>query len=100
MNKFDLCTRPGVVMSMICGRMFLVPTRKASEEGKLNITPLTITGAVIWSVLSKGESPEVAYKAVGALQRKQPDEVKGAVNEFLSAMKERGFLIEKGGSDE
>jgi len=93
MNESKISPRPGIIMTMICGRMCLVPTRKAADEAGISIMQLAVTGAVIWKALSREGKIDIAYRAVAALQRKTLEEVRDTVDRFVSEMAEKGFLI-------
>ena len=100
MSEINYVPRPGIILSKICGRMFLVPTRKAAEKGHLNIMPLTLLGTVIWTAVERKESIDVLYRAIAALKKQSVDEVKGEVDSYLLSMSEKGFLIKEEKADE
>ena len=100
MSDINYVPRPGIILSKICGRMFLVPTRKAAEEGGVNIMPITLLGTVIWTALERKTPMDVLYRAIGTLKKQSADEVRDQVDSYLLSMSEKGFLVKEEKDDE
>ena len=95
MSNKKLIPRDGVVMSFICGNSFLIPTRKAFEEGKCDIMPISFAQAALWLTIYKHKPVETAYKLLSTLQHKSIEEVKDIVDDMLEYFIKKGVLIEK-----
>ena len=85
--------RNGVIMSLVCGRQFLIPTRKAYEEGGCVIMPVSLIQAGLWLVISQKKGLDTAYKLVATLQHKTKEEVSETVNAILEDLCEKGYII-------
>lgn len=85
--------RDGVIMSLICGRQFLIPTRKAYEDGGCVIMPVSLIQAGIWMAISGNKGIETAYKLVAALQHKTPDEEIDIVDKIIEDLCEKGYIV-------
>lgn len=91
-------TRPGVVLTKVCGSYLLVPTRQASEHCPY-IIRLTLLWVIAWNVLSKGDSIDAICKAHMILTKKPEDEVRKKIDVFLKALCDKGFLIAEEGEN-
>lgn len=87
-------TRPGVVLTKICGTRLLVPDRQASEFCPYVIR-LTLLWASTWEALQKGNSLEKICKAHSILTHVSEEEAKIKLDVFLAKMTEKGFLIQE-----
>lgn len=88
--------RPGIVKTEICGVRLLVPTRAASEECP-HILRLNMIYDFTWSILTKAdgdEGVENVRKMIALLSKAPDDVVEEKVNQLLSGLCEKGFLIE------
>ena len=84
--------RPGIVKAKICGSQYLIPTRKASEECPqiLRLSLLTIAS---WELIENHREQDI-YRVYEILTKKPEDEVRKTVDQMLSDLCAKGFLIE------
>ena len=86
-------TRPGVVLTKVCGTSLLVPNREASTLCPYVIR-LPFLWASTWKALQKGDSIETICKAHSILTHKSEEEAGNNLDDFLKEMCEKGFLIQ------
>lgn len=88
-------TRPGVVLTPICGEYLLV-SAKGVREFCPYVTQVNETSAFLWERLESGASFEELFSAVEAeYEIDDPEMLKSEINGFLSQMVESGYLIEE-----
>ncbi len=95
-------TRPGVVLTPICGEYLLVSAKGAREYCPY-VTQLNESSAFLWRQLCEGKSAEELKQAVAEeYEIEDPEELGAAIDGFLSQMLEAGYLLEikDGGQDE
>ena len=84
--------RSGIVKAEICGSHYLIPTRKASEECS-QILRLSLLTMASWELLEKHREQDI-YRVYEILTKKPADEVRETVDQMLSDLCAKGFLIE------
>ena len=87
-------TRPGIVLTNVCGASLLVPNREASVFCPYVIR-LPLLWIIAWKALQKGDPIETICKALSILSNKSEEEAKIKLDEFLEKMSEKGFLIQE-----
>lgn len=95
-------TRPGVVLTSICGEQLLV-----SAKANLNICPyvsqINDSSAFLWSVLAHGATEDELIRAVkDKFEVEEPEDLRPVIEAFLETMLEKNYLLvsEQGGKDE
>jgi hypothetical protein len=95
-------TRPGVVLTAICGEYVLVAASAAQEHCPY-VTELNETSAFLWERLRRGADLEDLMTALGEeYELDDPEAVRQAVDAFLQQMLELNYLLpeEQGGTHE
>ncbi len=95
-------TRPGVVLTAICGEHVLVAA-SAAQQYCPYVTELNETSAFLWRKLSSGASLESLMAALGEeYELDDPATARQAVESFLRQMLELNYLLpeEQGGTHE
>lgn len=94
MDQFE--TRPGVVLTQICGEYMLLAA-KAAREHCPYMTQLTESSAFLWRELEKGTAPEELERAVlEEYEIEDPASAREAIRIFMEEMLQRGYLLRKG----
>lgn len=86
-------TRPGIVMTNICGVLLLIPTRKAAESCT-GMLKLSLLSSIMWETIEKSMPMEKAFQAFQILTKRSDDEVRAKMREVQESLCEKGFLIE------
>ncbi len=84
-------TRPGVVLTSICGSRFLIPTRSASEQFP-HVIKLSFLTAICWSMIKSNHSCKEIYHAVEILTKKPHESVILLVDNILRELSDAGAL--------
>ena len=85
-------TRPGVVLTKICGSLLLIPTRAASEACP-HILRLSFISAICWEMIGNGKPIDDIYRVYAILSKKPPEDVHSVVDGILGDLSARGYLI-------
>lgn len=86
-------TRPGIVLSEICGEYLLVSAREAREHCPY-ILQINETSAFLWKQMKDGADISKLIEAVSEeYEVERPDEAKAAIEAFLKQMVEMEYLL-------
>lgn len=101
MDKY--VTRPGIVLTSICGEYVLVAAKDLLEKCPY-VTQLNDSSAFLWEKLSSGADADGLFEAVQAeFDIDDPAVIRQAIEDFIRQMREFNYLIpaeEKGETDE
>ena len=101
MDKY--VTRPGIVLTSICGEYVLVAAKDLLEMCPY-VTQLNDSSAFLWEKLSFGADADGLFEAVQAeFDIDDPAVIRQAIEGFIRQMKEMNYLLPadtKGDSDE
>lgn len=90
-------TRPGVVLTSICGEYYLVSPRSLQPLCPY-LTNINETSAFLWSVLMEGATAAQLEEAVAKeYEVDDPDQVRNAIQGFLQQMLSLNYLLETQG---
>ncbi|MBR6007289.1 MAG: PqqD family protein [Clostridia bacterium] len=95
-------TRPGVILTSICGEHILVAAKSVLDLCPF-VTEINETSAFLWKALENGADIEQLMDAVQAeYEIDDPDTVRSAINSFIEQMLELNYLValEKGAQNE
>ena len=93
-------TRPGIVLSSICGEYFLVAA-KAARPMVPSYARLNESSAFLWRLLESGSDASKLEQAVmEEFEIDDAEQAKNAIQSFVSQMLESGYLLEKGDLNE
>ena len=93
MSKFR--TRPGVVLTEICGEHMLVAARAIAEDCPF-VTTVNEESAFLWEKLKGGADAEQLLQAVqDEFNVDDPDTLREAIRVFLQQMSELHLLTEE-----
>ena len=94
MDQFE--TRPGVVLTQICGEYMLLAA-KAAREYCPYMTQLTESSAFLWRKLEKGTAQKELERAVlEEYEIEDPAAAGEAIRVFIEEILQRGYLLRKG----
>ncbi len=94
MERYE--TRPGVVLTNICGEYMLLAA-KAAREYCPYMTQLNESSAFLWRRLESGAGPEEMERAVlKEYEIEDPAAAREAIRNFLEQMLQLGYLLRKG----
>ena len=89
-------TRPGVVLTEICGE-YLLLAAKAAREHCPYMTQLNESSAFLWRELENGAAPEELERAVlEEYEIADPASAREAIRGFVEQMLQLGYLLPKG----
>ncbi|MBQ3424395.1 MAG: PqqD family protein [Oscillospiraceae bacterium] len=88
-------TRPGVVLTSICGEHMLLAA-KAAREHCPYMTQLNESSAFLWRKLEDGAAAEDLLRAVLEEYEIAEPEARKAIDSFLEQMLQHGYLLRKG----
>lgn len=89
-------TRPGVVLTSICGE-YLLLAAKAAREHCPYLTQINESSAFLWKKLENGADQEELERAVQEeYELADPADARGAIRSFLEQMLQRGYLLREG----
>ena len=89
-------TRPGVLLTEICGEYLLVSTKQAREYCPY-YSQINENAAFLWKHLQNGADLESLERCVlQEYELQNPDEARGLIQEFVDQMLECGYLLQKG----
>ena len=98
MMKYE--TRPGVVLTSICGEYLLVGTKEAREHCPY-FSQISESAAFLWKQLQSGADLESLERAVlQEYEIEDPAQARELIREFVEQMWERGYLLRKGDDNE
>ncbi|MBR4659205.1 MAG: PqqD family protein [Clostridia bacterium] len=93
MSKFR--TRPGVVLTEICGEHMLVAARELAGDCPF-VTTVNEESAFLWEKLKDGADAEQLLKAVQSeFNVDDPEALREAIRAFLKQMSELNLLTEE-----
>lgn len=95
-------TRPGVVLTTVCGENLLVAAKAAAAECPY-VTQINDTSAFLWERLVGGNDVEGLMAAVAEeYEVAEPDMIRSAIESFIKEMTECGYLLvsEQGGNND
>lgn len=84
--------RPGIVITKICKRFVLIPTRAASKECR-QIMPLSLVWATIWNMIGSQAEEAELLKMLSVFRKKPTEELRQELTQFCENLRSRGFLI-------
>lgn len=84
--------RPGVVHTTICGVHVLIPSREASAYCP-RLMKLPVLWAATWDLIGVEDEDEKILYVQRAFTRAPDEKIRTSVEQFCSAMAERGYLI-------
>lgn len=86
-------TRPGVVLTEICGEYLLVSAKKVRDKCPY-LTQINESSALLWRELDKGASVDSLFSAVNEeYELPVPDAARAAIKDFIAQMTELGYLL-------
>ena len=89
-------TRPGVVLTSVCGEYLLVAA-KAAREHCPYMTQISESSAFLWKLLIDGAGPDELLRAVCAeYEIEDPASARQAIDTFITQMLETGYLLQEG----
>ncbi|MBR6109460.1 MAG: PqqD family protein [Clostridia bacterium] len=92
MSKFR--TRPGVVLTNICGEHILVAAKAAVPDCPF-VTRINEESAFLWEKLKGGADEDELLRAVEKeFETDDPEALRGAIQAFLKQMSEMHLLVE------
>ena len=93
-------TRPGVVLTSICGEYLLV-SAKAARQDVPYLSQLNESSAFLWKILEKGADQEELEQAVREeYEITDPAEAGAAIEAFVRQMLSAGYLLPEGEENE
>lgn len=84
--------RPGIVITKICKRYVLIPTRAASEKCR-QILPLSMSWAMTWDLIGKENDEDELIKMLAIFKKKPVEEICEELHQFCEKLSDLGFLI-------
>ena len=88
-------TRPGVVLTSICGEYLLV-SGKGARDTCPYVTQINETSADLWKCLEKGASFGQMFEAMSEeYEIEDPENAKEGIQAFLNQMMETGYVIKE-----
>ena len=88
-------TRPGVVLTEVCGEYLLVAAKKLLDECPY-VTQINESSALLWRRLTSGASiGELEAAVAEEYEIDDPAQTRAAIGEFLRQMQERNYLLEE-----
>ena len=94
MDQFE--TRPGVVLTQICGEYMLLAAKAAREDCPY-MTQLNESSAFLWRLLESGADRAALERAVlEEYEIEDPAAAGEAIRIFIEEMLQRGYLLRKG----
>ncbi len=95
----QVVTRPGVVLTQICGE-YLLLAAKAAREHCPYMTQLNESSAFLWRELERGADPRELERAVlEEYEIEDPAVAREAIRNFMEEMLRLGYLLRKGESE-
>ena len=89
-------TRPGVVLTSVCGEHLLVAA-KAAREHCPYMAQISESSAFLWKLLVDGAGEDELLRAVCAeYDIDDPETARQAIESFVSRMLEEGYLLQEG----
>lgn len=86
-------TRPGVVLTSICGEYFLVAARALLDICPY-VTQINETSAFLWKELERGADREALMRAADAeYEIDDPEKALAAIDGFITQMLEMNYLL-------
>lgn len=86
-------TRPGVVLTSICGEYILVSARKNRPECPY-LTQINETSAFLWNLLVRGATPAQLEEAVAAeYEITDYNQLRESIAAFLNQLLELNYLL-------
>ena len=93
-------TRPGVVLTSICGEYVLVAA-KAVRDTVPAYAQLNDSSAFLWRLLEAGSEEEPLEKAVmEEYEIEDPAAARSAIESFIAQMLDSGYLLREGDNHE
>ncbi len=93
-------TRPGVVLTSICGEYVLVAA-KAVRDHVSRFAQLNESSALLWRLLESGADEEALEKAVmEEYEIEDPVQARSAIQTFIEQMLQIGYLLKEGENNE
>ncbi len=93
-------TRPGVVLTSICGEYVLVAA-KAVRDHVSRFAQLNESSAFLWRLLESGADEEALEKAVmEEYEIEDPVQARSAIQTFIEQMLQIGYLLKEGENNE
>ena len=85
-------TRPGVVLTAVCGEHLLVATRSA--RGKVPyIRMINEAAAYLWPMLAQQDSPDEILRRICADYDIPAEQARTALQAFVDSMVQAGYLL-------
>ena len=88
-------TRPGVVLTEVCGQYLLVSAKEAREYCPY-VNQINETSAFIWKTLQHGAGIDTVKQAVMNEYEAEESELDGVLEMFIRELYEKGYLIQEG----
>jgi hypothetical protein len=89
-------TRPGVVLTSICGEYMLLAA-KAAREHCPYMTQLNESSAFLWRELEQGKTPvELEHAVLEEYEITEPASARQAIENFVDQMQQMGYLLREG----
>lgn len=86
-------TRPGIVLTHVCGQSLLVAAFKARPQCPY-VTILNETGEIIWDCLKENKSTkEIALKLKEMFEIPSDVKVEELINDFIAQLHENGYVL-------
>lgn len=82
----------GIVLTQICGKSYLIPTRKASQQCP-SVIGLSLAGKIMWETIVKGDSIDDTIKVLVILLKKPEETVRKMADKFFDSLYKKGFLV-------
>ena len=93
-------TRPGVVLTSICGEYMLVAAKEAREFCPYH-SQITESSAFLWRLLCRGSDRDTLLREVEAeYELEDPAAARQAIDSFIAQMIELGYLLPEGEENE
>ncbi len=88
-------TRPGVVLTEVCGEYLLVAAKKLLDTCPY-VTQINESSAVLWRRLESGATlPELEQAVLDEYEIDDPAQMRASILEFLRQMQEGNYLLEE-----
>ena len=89
-------SRPGVVLTSVCGE-YLLLAAKAAREHCPYMTQLSESSAFLWKLLIDGAGEDELLRAVCAeYEIDEPETARQGIETFIGQMLESGYLLREG----
>ena len=93
-------TRPGVVLSSVCGEYVLVAAKSVRDSVPF-VSQLNESSAFLWRLLESGAGEAELMEAVQeAYELPDPEMAREAIHDCLQTMLQAGYLLQEGENNE